>query len=328
MKKTRVLSVVLVMTMVIPLTACFRSKKDVIEVTDKYMQAVISLDKEDIADLMDKDTGVNDVFAPYDLARSENAKYDYIYDAIAESITYEIDEKSIEFSSKDKSAGCDVTVHIVDYKTIFEDVDRSRGDIDDYIDALEDADEDNTIDIDLGFEYVYRDGKWFIKDKRAENLREIFSFFSDVREFRLYNTFLERAEARDIVDSGKKFKIYDEDFNDLIVEARWWDYGDTMSDPGQYNTGTETLAFSIEVNEDAEDDVYYAYYYSVDREFDRSELSKPLFGTMTSVEEYLDGKAYYNIDCSMGIQKGHYVVVVASDESLKNIYVVAYCEVK
>ena len=141
-------------------------------------------------------------------------------------------------------------------------------------------------------------------------------------------TIIERIEKKDKVESGKKYAIYDEDFNDYIVEARWWDYDSTMDKPGMYNTDTETLAFSIEVNEDAEDDIYYAYYYSKDKEFDKDDLSKPIFSKTISPEEYGDGRAFYNVDCSKKIQKGYYVVVVASDESLKKPYVVAYADVK
>ena len=146
--------------------------------------------------------------------------------------------------------------------------------------------------------------------------------------FGIGGNIIERIEKKDKVESGKKYAIYDEDFNDYVVEARWWDYDSTMDKPGMYNTDTETLAFSIEVNEDAEDDIYYAYYYSKDKEFDKDDLSKPIFSKTISPEEYGDGRAFYNVDCSMKIQKGYYVVVVASDESLKKPYVVAYADVK
>ena len=141
-------------------------------------------------------------------------------------------------------------------------------------------------------------------------------------------TVLERIERKDEVESGKKYAIYDEDFNDYIVEARWWDYDSTMDKPGNYNTDTETLAFSIEVNEDAENDIYYAYYYSKDKEFDKDDLSKPIFSKTIPPEEYGDGRAFYNVDCSKKIQKGYYVVIIASDESLKHPYIVAYADVK
>ena len=139
---------------------------------------------------------------------------------------------------------------------------------------------------------------------------------------------LQHIEKKDAVKEGKKYTIYDEDFNDYIEEAKWWDYDDTMDKPGVYSTDTETLAFSIQVNEDADEEIYYAYYYSKDKEFDKDELSKPVYSDDIVPVEYYNGNIYYNIDNSKSIKKGYYVVIVASDESLKKPYAVAYCEVK
>ena len=149
----------------------------------------------------------------------------------------------------------------------------------------------------------------------------------------LGGTFIDRTEKMDVVDGSikkDKYAIYDEDFNDYIVEARWWDYDDTMDKAGCYNVDTTTLAFSIEVNEDAEDEVYYAYYYSKDKEFDKEDLSKPLYSdTIGPVEYESDGRAYYNVDCDKKISKGYYVVVVAaSEKSINKPYIIAYAEVK
>lgn len=139
---------------------------------------------------------------------------------------------------------------------------------------------------------------------------------------------LQRIEKKDAVKEGKKYTIYDEDFNDYIEEAKWWDYDNTMDKPGVYSTDTETLAFSIQVNKDADEEIYYAYYYSKDKEFDKDELSKPVYSNDVVPVEYYNGNIYYNIDNSKSIKKGYYVVIVASDESLKKPYAVAYCEVK
>lgn len=139
---------------------------------------------------------------------------------------------------------------------------------------------------------------------------------------------LERIERKDEVESGKKFTIYDEDFNDYIIEARWWDYADYMDKPGSYSTDTETMAFSIQVNDDADEEIYYAYYYSKDKEFDKDDLSKPVYSDNIKPVEYQNGKIFYNVDNSKKIQKGYYVVIVSSDDTFKKPYIVAYAEVK
>lgn len=157
--------------------------------------------------------------------------------------------------------------------------------------------------------------------------------------FVLYNnvfggTVLERIERMEAADSskkkcGKKCTLYDEDFGDYVIEARWWDYDDTMSKPGVYSTDTETLALSIEVNEDAEEDVYYAYYYSKDKDFDKGDLKEPVFEDVIGPTLYTSNDCtFYNVEYDKNIKKGYYLVIVASDDSLKNPYIVAYAEVK
>ena len=150
----------------------------------------------------------------------------------------------------------------------------------------------------------------------------------DLNTFAIGGSVIERIERRDVVEAGKKFNIYDEDFKDYIIEARWWDYGDTMDKPGMYSQETEMLAFSIQVNEDAQDEIYYAYYYSKDKTFDKEDLEKPLYSDKIVPSEYSDGKIFYNVDCDKKIQKGYYVVIVSSDDTFKKPYIVAYAEVK
>ena len=145
---------------------------------------------------------------------------------------------------------------------------------------------------------------------------------------------LERIERMEAADSskekcGKKCTLYDEDFGDYIIEARWWDYDDTMSKPGVYSKDTDVLALSIEVNDDAEEDVYYAYYYSKDKDFDKADLKEPVFEDVIGPTLYTSNNCiFYNVECDKSIKKGYYLVIVASDDSLKTPYIVAYAEVK
>lgn len=141
------------------------------------------------------------------------------------------------------------------------------------------------------------------------------------------NTIIERIEKMDVVASGKNYTIYNEDFYKHIAEARWWDYDSTMGKPGVYNSDTKVLAFSIEIKDDTEDDIYFAYYYSKDTEFDKDDLSKPVFSDTIGPVEYRDGRVFYNVECSRKIQEGYYVVIVASDETLTTPCLVAYAEV-
>jgi len=183
MKKRKLVSAVLVVSMLLPLAGCNSDNKGVMEAADKYAQAIISMDSDDIADLMDDDDGIDDVFAPYEACIKRNEKTEDVFEAIAGSITYVIDKKSVKSNTKDKEASCDIIFTLVDYDDIYDEVKDDDGDIDDYIDALEDAEEDQTIEITLSVEFVLQRDKWVVKDKKLKNLTKIYKFFSDVSEY-------------------------------------------------------------------------------------------------------------------------------------------------
>ena len=80
-------------------------------------------------------------------------------------------------------------------------------------------------------------------------------------------TFLDKIEKLKAVDDGKNYAIYDKDFNKMIDEVSWWDYDSTMKKDGVYYSDTDTLGFSIKIDDEDADDIYYAYYYSDDKGF-------------------------------------------------------------
>ena len=185
MKRKQFVSAVLALSMLMPLTGCYSDNKGVTEAVDKYMSAIISLDSDEVADLMDDDDGVEDVFSVYEAAVRRNEKFEDVYGIIADSITYEIDKKSIKSSTKDQEASLDVTIYMIDYEEIYEDVKADDGGIDEYIDALEDADEDQMIELNISFDLVMKRDKWVIKDKKLKNLNKICKFFSEVSDYKL-----------------------------------------------------------------------------------------------------------------------------------------------
>lgn len=151
--------------------------------------------------------------------------------------------------------------------------------------------------------------------------------------FSFGGTIIDRFEKLEVVESDKKqsYTCYNEDFNDYIEEARWWDYDHTMDKPGVYSAkGTKVLAFSIEVDKAAKgNEVYYAFYYSEDKEFDKSDLKEPVYEAITTPTKYDDGVYFYDIEYeAKKMQKGYYVVVMAADENCKEPYAIAYAQVK
>ncbi|MCH4154178.1 MAG: zinc-ribbon domain-containing protein [Saccharofermentans sp.] len=140
-------------------------------------------------------------------------------------------------------------------------------------------------------------------------------------------TFLDKIEKLKAVDDGKNYAIYDKDFNKMIDEVSWWDYDSTMKKDGVYYSDTDTLGFSIKIDDEDADDIYYAYYYSDDKDFDKDDLKKSIFDDTIDPTSYDDGTTYYNIDCSKKIKEGYYVVVVYDNEDLDNVLAVGHCEV-
>ena len=152
----------------------------------------------------------------------------------------------------------------------------------------------------------------------------------DDEEEEEFDTFLEEIESGKAVGSGKNYSIYDEDFNKHIIEARWWDYDNTMEKPGVYSKGTETLAFSVEVDESLKDtEIYYAFFYSKDDDFDKSDFRNTTYEAYITPTDYDHGKYYFDVEYySSDLKEGYYVVVMASDHSFKKPYAVAYAELK
>lgn len=151
--------------------------------------------------------------------------------------------------------------------------------------------------------------------------------------FSFGGTIIDRIEKLEVVENDKKqgYTCYNEDFNDYIEEARWWDYDSTMDKPGVYSAkGTKVLAFSIEVDKAAKgNEVYYAFYYSDDKEFDKSDLKEPIYEAITTPTKYDNGVYFYDIEYeAKKMQKGYYVVVMAADEKCKEPYAIAYAQVK
>jgi len=140
-------------------------------------------------------------------------------------------------------------------------------------------------------------------------------------------TILDRIEVMEEVSSGKNYTVYNQAFNKKIEEARWWDYDGTLKSQGVYYKDTKNMAFSIRVDENTKEKVYYAFYYSKDDDFDKTELGSPKYSAEIAPSYYKDGNAYYNIECKKSLKPGYYCVIVSKDKNFKTPYVVAYAKV-
>ena len=110
----------------------------------------------------------------------------------------------------------------------------------------------------------------------------------------------------------------------------WWDYSGTLISEGTYCINTRTLAFSIQLLNDAEP-VYYAYYFVPGEKADlkKVDYSKPVYENTISPFLYIDGSLFYNFDYDIeDIGVGKYLLVIAKDkDSIDKPYITATCKI-
>ena len=304
MKMRKLVSAVLAVSMVLPLAGCFNDNKGVMEAADKYAQAIISMDSDDIADLMDDDDGIEDVFAPYESAISRNGDIEDVFDVIAGSITYKVDSKSVKSSKKDGTASCDIIFTLVDYDDIYDDVSDDDGDIDDYIDALEDADEDQVIEITLTIEFVYKKDKWLVHDKKLKNLTKIYKFFTDVSEYGFCN--LKALSYNEYLNAI--YDAFDADSYD-VYEYDGWDYQEV-----DYY-GYDSYIY-VYVYDDASDAQWeFEDYYEYLNDFVGSDAT-----SSNSAYQYDGVSGYYTLD---GVNVDGYYEVYGGIYLADNVFIYA-----
>ena len=182
MKKKRIISLVLIASMILPLCGCDSDNENVLDAAEEYAEAVISLDADGIAELMEDEDEAAEELSRIEDACSNKPALEDAFDAVAESMTYEIDDKSVTSSKKNKEASVDIVFTLVDYEAVHEDVADDDGDLEDYIDALEDA--DDTIEVKVTVKFVLVKDKWLVKDKNFKSLNKVYGFIDDISGYK------------------------------------------------------------------------------------------------------------------------------------------------
>ena len=177
MKKRKTISLLLIASMLMSMSGCSAGqKKKVLETAEEYADAVISGDIGDIAEFMEDDDEFEEAMSEFMDNAASNESLEDIYDFIIENTSYEIDEKSVEV--KDKKASVEITYTMVDYIDVYDDLD-DDADIDDYLEALEDA-TDNTMEIDQEIELKLDKDEWKVVDDDNENILEVYGFYTEL----------------------------------------------------------------------------------------------------------------------------------------------------
>ena len=121
-----------------------KDDKNVLLVAQNYADAILAGDGEEIAEYMVDGEDIEENLVAF---LESYDKYEDAYEAIVDSMSYEIDQKSVESSKKNAEASVEITYTMVDYEIIYEDVTVDVGKYDDFVEALEDNDGEDTIEI-------------------------------------------------------------------------------------------------------------------------------------------------------------------------------------
>ena len=183
MKKKKVISSVLTASIILSFCGCSLfdgDNKNVLAAAKSYADAVVSGEISDVIELMADGEDFEDELTDY-VEGSE--KLEDVYDAILNSMSYEIDQKSVTSSKKNGEASVDITYTMVDYEAVYDDVTDDGGDFDDYVEALEDNGGEDVIEITQTVSFVLDGSKWLVKDKKCKKLYEVYEFYSAVKEY-------------------------------------------------------------------------------------------------------------------------------------------------
>ena len=139
-----------VAAMVMPLAGCLDSNKQpILEAADAYAKAMTDGNLKSIRkhSLDIDDDFLDDLSEKLDVTGDDGD----VLDAIAEKITYEVQEDTYELGKKKDEASVDVIFNIVDWESLQDDED-IYDDVNTYIEAIEDSEEFEEVTVTLEFE--------------------------------------------------------------------------------------------------------------------------------------------------------------------------------
>ncbi len=180
-KKT--VSVAVASAMIVSMAGCSlfdKSKDEVLEAADPIAKALASCNvskigkgsTDDFEDIQEDWEELLD-FSVGDEYDSDEAT---ALSAIADSISYEIDEESVDASKKSGEGSVSVTFTIADYESV---LDEDYTDVDDFVDGIEDAE---TTEIEVTLEFEKDDDEWLFSNYE-EVFDELYAFVDEEYSF-------------------------------------------------------------------------------------------------------------------------------------------------
>ena len=148
------------------------NKKEIVEAADTFAGTLLKQDAGKIIKLTTEDEDSEaaealEMIFDDSLYSDDQKKF---IDAVSDTITYEVDEESVEVDKEEASA--DVTFTMVDYEKA---LDGDFEDIDAVLDALEDC--EDTKDVEVTIEFEKDDDEWLVSNIDDDKFGDIFEFY-------------------------------------------------------------------------------------------------------------------------------------------------------
>jgi hypothetical protein len=289
LKSKKLMSGVLAVIMLVSATSCSLGKpnpEEVIKAAETFAKATAAMDSKkmikNIDDMDDDDAG--ELKEKFESIKDTSVDGNRIKQAIADTITYEVDEDSVEI--KKDTATCEVVFKMTDYADATGDL---AGAEDEFIEVISSTKKTRKYDVTL--ELVKSDDKWLVTADSVKELDDLFSFID--HKFDIVNN------AGSLVDETEWFScdngVYE---NAYFIELDLW----FVSHPDikvyfnvSYNGSEIYKGSPIEV-----EGVYFPAY------FDDS-MGAPLTGYYISAGTYTitiyseDGEVLANESCTVKV---------------------------
>jgi len=234
-------------SMILSLASCSlldKAKDQIIDQAGEVADAAIDMNAEDLAELCGlKDSDAEEL----ELSFGTNSSSDAVVAAIADTITYEVDEDSAEGSTKDGEGSVDVVFTMVDYEAVAED-DENTADEDTFVAALGDSEETKEVTVTMEFELDDED--WICSNFDGKEFGKLYEFLDF--EISFSGNILEIAEAfaQAVVEMDYEaiYEIcdYGSDGYTTVDDLSYWLTTEYASFPEVASVIAESLTYDID----------------------------------------------------------------------------------
>ena len=149
------------------------NKKEIVEAADTFASTLLKQDAGKIVKLTNekKDSDAAEALELIFDDSMYTEEQNKFIDAVADTITYEVDEESVEVDKEEASV--DVTFTMVDYEKALKD---DYSDIDEVLDLLKDC--DDTKEVEVTFEFEKDDDEWLLSNLKDKGFGKLFDFYT------------------------------------------------------------------------------------------------------------------------------------------------------